>query len=189
MVAGRPPTLFTEREYLALEGVAEVKHQYIGGEIVAMAGAEPTHNLICHNAHVELGVQLRERPCRAYSSDQRVKIEATRDYFYPDVVVTCVDPIFDDTKPRSLLNPQLVVEVLSPSTESYDRGAKWFAYQTVPTLTDYVLVASDRVQVEHYRRTPEGSWRYELMREGELRLSSGVTLDVRALYRLVPDLA
>jgi len=183
MVAVRP-TKFTEREYLALEGVAEVKHEFIDGEIVAMAGAEYAHNLVCQNTRLALGIALSERPCAVLGADQRVRVDATRDYCYPDVVVTCLDPELAEPKPSALLNPQVIFEVLSPSTEAYDRGPKWIAYQQIPTLTDYVLVSADRVKVQHYQRTAEG-WLLRDLEEEELRLSSDVSLDVRRFYRLV----
>lgn len=97
---------FTVREYLALEAVAEVKHEYIGGDIVAMAGAEPEHNLIAGNVRDALARARSAHPCRIFASDQRVFVEATAEYFYPDVVMTCVEPVYLDPRPRSLANPE-----------------------------------------------------------------------------------
>jgi len=177
---------FTVTEYLALEAVAEVKHEYIGGDIVAMAGAEPEHNLVASNVRDALATALAERECRIFTSDQRVFVEAVGEYFYPDVVLTCVDPIYVDPKPRSLVNPQVIVEVLSDSTERKDRGEKWLAYQTIPTLTDYVIVASTRHKLEHYHRLPDGSWTLRVLQDaGTCALANGVVLDVSKLYRLV----
>jgi Uma2 family endonuclease len=177
---------FTEAEYLALEAVAEIKHEYIGGDIVAMAGAEPEHNLIAGNVRDALAVALSERPCRTFTSDQRVFVEAVGEYFYPDVVLTCVDPIYVDTKPRSLVNPHVIVEVLSDSTERKDRGEKWLAYQTIPTLTDYVMVASTRRKLEHYHRSTDGSWTLRVLHdEGTCTLANGAVLELSKLYRLV----
>jgi Uma2 family endonuclease len=176
---------FTVAEYLALEAVAEVKHD-IGGDIVTMAGAEPEHNQVAQNVRAELTVGLADRPCRITGSDQRVVVEAVGEYFYPDVVVTCVDPIYLDTKPRSLLNPRVVVEVVSASTERKDRGEKWLAYQTIPTLTDYVTIASTERRLVHYHRLPDGSWTLRVVQhEGTCTLGSGVVLDLATLYRLV----
>jgi Uma2 family endonuclease len=177
---------FTVTEYLALEAVAEIKHEYIGGDIVAMAGAEPEHNLIAGNVRDVLAAGLKERQCRIFTSDQRVFVEAVGEYCYPDVVLTCVDPVYVDTKPRSLVNPEVIVEVLSDSTERRDRGEKWLAYQTIPTLTDYVMVASKRRRLEHYHRSPDGSWTLRILQDvGTCTLANGVTLELGPVYRLV----
>lgn len=179
-----PPSRFTEQEYLALEAVAELKHEYIGGDIIGMAGAEIDHNQIAENVKLEIGVALKGRPCRVLGSDQRVKAAATGEYFYPDAIVTCLDPELVGPTPRALLNPQVIIEVLSPSTEARDRGPKWLAYRTIPTLTDFVMLASERRSLEHYQRAPDGSWTLRELTKGTCTLSSGVRLDLEALYRL-----
>lgn len=180
-------TRFTVKEYLALEAVAEVRHELTGGQIVAMAGAELEHNQIAQNVRSELTAALGDRPCHIVGSDQRVCVEATGEYFYPDVLVTCLEPRLVDPKPRSLLNPQVIIEVLSETTERYDRGDKWLAYRTIPSLTDYVMVSSLRCEVEHYQRLSDGSWTLRSpQRDGELVLASGIILHVNRLYRLVP---
>lgn len=182
-------TRFTAKEYLALEAVAEVRHEFTGGQIVAMAGAELEHNQIAQNVRSELTAALGDRPCHIIGSDQRVFAEVTGEYFYPDVLVTCLEPRLVDPRSRSLVNPQLIVEVLSESTERYDRGDKWLAYRTIPSLTDYVMISSLRREVEHYQRLPDGSWTLRpVMRDGETVLTGGITLHVRRLYRLVPGL-
>lgn len=185
MVAVRNTVPFTEREYLALEAVAEVRHELIAGQIVGMAGAEPEHNQIVQNLRLELGAALRTQPCRISGADQRVRIEATREYYYPDVVVTCLEPRYAEPAPRSLLNPQLVAEVLSPSTEAHDRGPKWLSYQTLPSLDDYLLISTDRRRVDHYQRTAEGWVLRTHVDHGALTTSAGVILELDALYRLV----
>ncbi len=183
------PSRFTAKENLALESVAETKHEYFGGYIVAMADAEPEHNQIAENVRAELRSGLGDRPCRILGSDQRVLVESLGEYFYPDVLVTCLDPVFVDPKPRSLANPQVIVEVLSESTERYDRGDKWHAYRSIPSLTDYVMVASTKRELEHYHRLPDGSWTLRVVSDaGTTALGNGVILDVRRLYRLVPGL-
>jgi Uma2 family endonuclease len=180
---------FTAKEYLALEAVAEVRHEFTGGQIVAMAGAELEHNQICQNVRSELTAVLGDRPCHIVGIDQRVYVEATGEYFYPDVLVTCLEPRLVDPKTRSLVNPQLIVEVLSESTERYDRGDKWLAYRTIPSLTDYVMVSSLRREIEHYQRLPDGSWTLRPpQRDGESTLASGIVLNVHRLYRLVSSL-
>jgi Uma2 family endonuclease len=182
-------TRFTVKEYLALEAVAEIRHEFTGGQIVAMAGAEFEHNQIAQNVRSELTAALADRPCHIVGSDQRVYVEAVGEYFYPDILVTCLEPRLVDPKPRSLVNPQLIVEVLSESTERYDRGDKWLAYRTIPSLTDYVMISSTRREVEHYQRLPDGSWTLRPpQRDGESVLASGVVLNVHRLYRLVPGL-
>ena len=182
-------TRFTMKEYLALEAVAEIRHEFTGGQIVAMAGAEFEHNQIAQNVRSELTAALADRPCHIVGSDQRVYVEAVGEYFYPDILVTCLEPRLIDPKPRSLVNPQLIVEVLSESTERYDRSDKWLAYRTIPSLTDYVLISSTRREVEHYQRLPDGSWTLRPpQRDGESVLASGVVLNVHRLYRLVPGL-
>jgi len=180
---------FTAKEYLALEAVAEVKHEYFGGYIVAMAGAELDHNQIAENVRAELRAGLGDRPCRILGSDQRVIVESVGEYFYPDIIVTCLDPVLVDPKPRSLTNPQVIIEILSESTERYDRGDKWHAYQAIPTLADYVMVASTKRELQHYHRLPDGSWTLRVVQgDGTTALANGVILDLARLYRLVPGL-
>jgi Uma2 family endonuclease len=179
---------FTEKEYLALEAVADIKHEFFGGYIVAMAGADPDHNQIVQNVRAELTMALAERPCRITGADQRVIVEAIGEYFYPDVVMTCLEPRYLDPKPRSLANPQVIVEVLSQTTERYDRGDKWSAYQMIPSLTDYVMLATERRELVHYRRSPDGSWTLRTLADGTTVVADGVVLDVGRLYRLVPGL-
>jgi Uma2 family endonuclease len=178
------PAAFTEREYLALESVAETRHEFVGGQILGMAGAEPEHNQIVHNLHVALDLALRARRCRIAGADQRVRIEATGDYVYPDVVVTCAEARYVEPAPRSLTNPELVIEVLSPTTEAYDRGAKWAAYQTVSSLRDYVLVSTERRRIEHYRRTADG-WGLRVVTDGEWVVGDDVRVLVEDVYRMV----
>jgi Uma2 family endonuclease len=177
---------FTATEYLALEAVAEIKHEYVGGDIVAMAGAEPEHNQVAQNVRAALTVALANRPCRIVGSDQRVFVAAVGEYFYPDVVVVCAEPTFVDPKPRSLTNPEVIVEVLSNSTESRDRSEKWLAYRTILSMTDYVLVGSSKRELEHYHRLPDGSWTLRVLQQtGTCTLANGVVLDLDGLYRLV----
>ncbi|MEW5851714.1 MAG: Uma2 family endonuclease [Myxococcota bacterium] len=189
MVAARAPSFFTEKEYLALEAVAESRHEYSGGLILAMAGAEFAHNQIAQNVRAELTVALLERPCHILSSDQRVKVEATSEYYYPDVIVTCQHPVLVDPRPQSLLNPEVIVEVLSTTTGDFDHGTKWLAYRTIPTLTDYVMVSSTRRELEHYQRAPDGTWASRtLVGDGKCTLTNGVQLELAKMYRLVPNL-
>lgn len=180
---------FTAKEYLALEAVAETKHEFFGGYIVAMAGAEPEHNQVVQNVRAELTIALANRPCRIAGADQRVLVESAGEYFYPDVVVTCLEPKYVDPSPRSLVNPEVIVEVLSATTERYDRGDKWSAYQTIPSLTDYVMIASQRRELVHYQRLSDGSWTMRVLdQQGTTALANGVSVELAKLYRLVPGL-
>jgi Uma2 family endonuclease len=147
---------YTPQEYLARERAATEKSEYVNGEIYAMAGASEWHNLIAVNLLFAFKGQLRERPCKTYTSDMRVKVSETGMYTYPDVTVACGDVQFEDAHHDTLLNPTLIVEVLSPSTENYDRGKKFARYRKIASLTDYLLVAQDRIHVEHFVR--QGPW-------------------------------
>ncbi|MBI1299818.1 Uma2 family endonuclease [bacterium] len=145
-------TYCTPEEYLEKERTAEAKSEYRDGETYAMAGASRAHNLITLNTAGELRSALRSRPCETYMNDMRVKVAKSRLYTYPDVVVVCGEPRFEDSKGDVLMNPTVIVEVLSPSTASYDRGDKFFHYRRLPSLQEYVLIAQDSRRVEHYTR-------------------------------------
>lgn len=143
---------YRPEEYLALERRADYKSEYVNGQIIAMAGASRQHNLIAGNLYREISQQLRGRPCEAYISDMRVKVGRTDLYTYPDVVVVCGEIRFEDTSHDTLLNPLVLVEVLSASTEAYDRGEKFAHYRRLESLQEYLLVAQDKVRLEHYVR-------------------------------------
>lgn len=145
--------IYTPEEYLALERKAETKSEYINGEIYAMAGASREHNYIAGDLFGELRSQLRGRNCKLFMSDMRVRVRPTGLYTYPDVVVVCGRPRFDDVHVDVLLNPTVIFEVLSDSTEAYDRGEKFAHYRYLDSLKEYVLVAQDRMQVDHFART------------------------------------
>jgi Uma2 family endonuclease len=149
---------YTPEEYLALERKADYRSEYSAGEIFAMSGASEPHNVITTNLVREISQQFKGRPCRVYASDMRVKVSATGLYTYPDVVALCGEPQFDDRQKDTLLNPTVLIEVLSPSTEAYDRGQKSMQYRRLPSLEEYLFIAQDRVQVEHYQRQPSGQW-------------------------------
>lgn len=146
---------YTAAEYLALERQAAYKSEYVNGHILAMSGASRRHNLIAANISRELSSQLRGRPCESYISDMRVRVSETGLYTYPDVVAVCGDIRFADEQTDTLLNPTVIVEVLSASTEAYDRGDKFAHYRRLASLHDYVLVSQDAVRVEHYVRQGE----------------------------------
>ena len=145
-------THLTPEEYLAWERKADTKHEYLRGEIIAMSGASRAHSLIVTNISGELYIQLKEGTCEVHTNDMRVRTHPEASYFYPDVVVVCGDPRFEDNVFDTLLNPVVLVEVLSPSTQVYDRGEKFKHYQQLTSLREYILVSQDEVGVERYRR-------------------------------------
>jgi len=178
---------FSPEEYLALERKAGFKSEYHDGFITAMAGTSREHNLITLNLGGEVRSQLKDRPCEAYVSDMRVYIDRTGLYTYPDVVVVCGEPQFLDDSVDTLLNPTMIVEVLSPTTEDYDRGKKFLHYRRLPSLREYVLVSPDRVLVERYTRQGDDWLLTELSQiDDTLRLASiGCELPLREIYAKV----
>lgn len=187
MSALRNP-IFTEAEYLALESASHTKHEFYRGTIIAMAGASLMHDLIVGNTFISLGNQLRDTPCRVVTSDMRVKVQDLRGYFYPDIKVVCGDPQTTSDNPPSLLNPVVIIEVLSPSTEAFDRGDKFAAYQRIDSLQDYLLVAQDRARIEHYQRQSDQSWLlrvYEDVRASLALASVDCTLSLAEVYARV----
>ena len=160
-----PKTYLRAADYLRLERAAEGKSEFYRGEMFAMAGASREHNLIVMNVGASLHPQLRDRDCQVYPSDMRVKVSPTGLYTYPDVSVACDHPEFEDTHGDTLLNPRVLVEVLSDSTEAYDRGPKFEQYRQLASLRDYLLIAQDRSHVEHFELQASGSW---LLREYKL---------------------
>ncbi|MDE0685033.1 MAG: Uma2 family endonuclease [Candidatus Poribacteria bacterium] len=160
MAASAAQTRLTPEEYIAFERKALpdadiIRHEYINGELIAMSGASRAHNLITMNVSAALHSRLRGSECETYANDMRVSTPTTASYFYPDVTVVCDEPRFEDDVFDTLLNPIILVEVLSPSTEVYDRREKFAHYRQLPSLQEYVLVAQDKVRVEHYRRQEE----------------------------------
>jgi Uma2 family endonuclease len=155
---------FTPEEYLAHEREAAYKSEYIAGQVVAMSGVSREHSLINGNLFRVLSSQLLDRPCEIHASDMRVKVSARVSakisargmYTYPDIAVVCGEAQFEDDQVDSLLNPTLIVEVLSPSTEAYDRGVKFGYYRQLPSLREYLLVAQDHMLVEHFVREDDG---------------------------------
>ncbi|HVG43258.1 MAG TPA: Uma2 family endonuclease [Longimicrobium sp.] len=179
--------LVSRAEYLALERRASEKSEYVDGRIYAMAGTSRFHNLIVINIVRELATQLRDRPCETYASEMRVKVQRTGMYTYPDVVAVCEEPRLEDAELDTLLNPSVIVEVLSPSTESYDRGEKFAHYRRLESLREYVLVAQTIRRIEHFRR--EGDhWVFTEISDpdGELALPSlGCVLRLADIYQRV----
>ncbi len=176
--------IWTPAEYLALERSSPERHQLVDGEIFAMAGASFEHNTIVGNLVGELRNALRDRPCRVTPSDLRIHVPATGLYTYPDVTVVCGDPLFEDGARGTLLNPTVLVEVLSESTEGYDRGKKFRYYRSIASFREYVLVAQDVVSVERYTRGDDGVWSlHESGAGGRLVLASiGCEIAVDEIY-------
>lgn len=188
-MSSQPKTRLTPEEYLAIERAVETKSEYFDGEVFAMGGASRKHNLVGTNISGELRQQLKKRPCEVYANDMRVLVPATGLYTYPDVVVVCDDPQFEDTEPDTLINPALIIEVLSKPTASYDRGDKFMHYRSIPSLAEHLLVAQNEYKVEHFVKQTDGRWLLTDMRglEGEVRLESiGCTLALGEVYDKVP---
>ena len=156
----RPDVYVRHEEYLALERKAEYKSEYIDGQIFALAGGSERHNLIVANIIAVLHGQLVGRPCRVYASDLKVRAPKPKFFFYPDVSVICGETEFHDEYKDVVLNPVVIIEVLSDTTAAFDRGKKFQCYQQLNTLAEYVLVAQDEVVVEHYVRQTDDSWIY-----------------------------
>lgn len=180
------PARMTYEEYLAAERQSPVKHEYLRGEVYAMAGGTPTHAALQMAVGVALSNALSGRACRVFGADLRVRIEATDLSTYPDVTVICGSLRRAELDADAATNPTLIVEVLSDSTEAYDRGEKFGHYRRIPTLREYLLVSQRAPRLEAYAKNPEGAW---VLREAgpgeELVLSSieGVRLRVDEIYR------
>ena len=162
--------ILTEEEYLKLERAALERHQYIDGELFAMAGETGEHGDISMNSAVSLANQLGDGPCRVRDKDTKVRSgpmprSPNRPgglYSYPDIVVICDEPQYLDEYRDVILNPKVIVEILSKTTEAFDRGAKFTRYQRYnPTLTDYVLISQDEPRIEHFHREKNGAWTYQ----------------------------
>ena len=192
-----PKRYFTPEEYLLLEEQSPYKSQYIAGEIFpmgedvtgspsAMGGAHPVHARVVTNITISLGGQFRGRNCQVFSAGLRVAATPGEMYTYPDVVALCGEPKYETARnPPSLLNPQVICEVLSPRTEAYDRGEKFIHYQRLGTLTDYLLVSVDAVRIDHHVRQESGGWLLSIYHRLEQRTalaSVGSELPLAEIY-------
>ncbi len=158
-------------EYFRIEETSEVKHEYFQGDMYAMAGAGSGHNLIVSNLIRALGNQLRTSPCLVYPSDMRVQLNENSHYTYPDVTIVCDEPVFLNDRKNTLLNPMMIFEVLSESTELYDRGKKFQAYRSISSLRNYILVSSESRQIEVFSRNADGLWLIlDLKTEGKIQI-------------------
>lgn len=157
-MSAEPERRWSTHEYLAFERQSETKHEFIAGQILAMTGASRSHGRIVWNICGQLYPQLQDRGCEGFAGDMRVHIPVTERYTYPDVVVACGEPQFEDAELDTLLSPTLIIEVLSPSTEDHDRGSKLFHYRSIPSLLGILLIAQDKILVERYHRQSDGGW-------------------------------
>lgn len=160
-------TVYTEDEYLALERASQERHEYLDGQIHLMAGESPAHGTVCTNLTIEVGSQLKGSPCQAFSKDTKVRsgpipksrYSAQGLYSSPDLVIVCGEPQVLDEHQDVIVNPKVIIEVLSPSTEAFDRGEKFLRYRThLDSLTDYIVVAQSQPLIEHFARDENGQW-------------------------------
>ncbi len=165
----------TPEQYLEIERFSELRHEFLDGLVYAMAGESPDHSTICFNLASIIGSQIRETSCRGFSPNMKVRTGLGDLYAYPDLMILCGQPRFHDDHGDVLLNPTVIFEVLSPSTEKYDRGEKFRRYRTeIDSLKDYVLVSQDKIGIEHHHREADGTWSSREITgpEGMLVLSS-----------------
>lgn len=147
-------------EYLDMERMSEIRHEYLDGQVYMMAGESPRHSNICFNLYTAIGIRLRGKTCRGFSPNMKIATNNKGLYAYPDLAVVCGEPKYHDKKGDILLNPTIIFEVLSPSTQHYDRGEKFIRYTNfIKSLTDYVLISQDKPLVEHYSKQPDNSWK------------------------------
>jgi Uma2 family endonuclease len=182
----QPKPYYSFEDYLAAERECiDEKHEYVAGQVFAMVGASFNHNLIVTNLARELSTQLKSRPCTVLSSDMRLRIQVADACTYPDILVLCDSPSFHDRRKDVLTDATLVAEVLSPSTEGYDRGGKFALYRSLPSLSQYLLVAQDRCAVDVFTRQPGDRWLLEAYADprAEIPLESiGCTLPIGEIY-------
>lgn len=184
-VSTLPKSFITPEQYLEIERAAGHKSEYFNGEMFAMAGAPENHGLIQMNVCGLLWQQIRGKPCRGYTSEMRVRVSPTGLYTYPDATVVCGEPAFLDQRRDTLINPTLVVEVLSPSTEAYDRGRKFEHYQTIESLRYYLLISSERVRTDLFM-IAEGRWSAASRLEDTIELEAvGCQLKLADIYEKV----
>ena len=179
-----PIDTISEAEYLVHEPEAEYKSEFRDGRVVAMSGASRAHVVVVSNLIVELRKTLPAE-CTVLPTEMRVKVEAARFYTYPDIAIVCGEEQYADAKQTTLLNPSAIIEVLSPSTEAYDRGEKFAYYKKLASLSEYVLVGQERMRVEHHLRRPDGTWPVTVLEAAEavLELLAGARIPLREIYR------
>ena len=186
-MSAMPEPRYTVEEYLARERVAPHKSEYYRGQIFAMAGGTPRHNTTGGNIFARLRGLLRGTPCRPYNSDQRIRIPANGLSTYPDVSVVCGELQLDAQDRESIVNPRVIFEVLSKSTENYDRGKKFDLYRQLDSLREYILVAQDEPHVERFVRQEDGSWLLTVFKEMEAVLELPTLACVLPLSEIYED--
>lgn len=171
------------RDFLSWEREQASRHEYYRGEVFAMAGGSPRHNALSASVSAALRAALQGRRCTVFSSDQRVGTVRGERYVYPDVSTVCGQIVLEEGTNDVLQNPSVLVEVLSTSTEQYDRGLKWEGYQRIASLTDYVLLSQSEPRIEHFGRSADGTWIYRALGPGEhLQLTNGASLDLDDIF-------
>jgi Uma2 family endonuclease len=186
-MASSPITKVTAEEYLALDRAAEFRSEFLDGEIIAMSGGSARHSKLQVNLTLELETALRGTPCQTFSADLRVRV-SPRTYTYPDLTVVCGKPLLADDEQDILVNPKVIFEVLSPSTEFYDRGLKFRRYREIGSLTDYILVDQDQTRIEQFTRGNAHTWTlrdYQDASETLLIESIGVSIPLVRLYERI----
>jgi Uma2 family endonuclease len=190
-VASNPIAKVTAEEYLALDRAAEFRSEFLDGEMVAMSGASMRHVRLGGSLFVQLYHALQGSQCEAFGPDFRVRVSPSM-YTYPDVTVVCGKPMLADERQDILLNPTVIVEVLSPSTEHYDRGVKFQHYRSIESLQDYILVAQDQIRIEQYTRVKAHTWtfrEYQSADETLLIEAAGVSVPIARIYERVDFLS
>ncbi len=157
-MTAQPKHYSTPEEYLLAERASDEKHEYYAGHIYAMSGASARHNRIAGSTYAALYTQLRRRNCNVCPSDMRVKVAQTALYTYPDITIVCGNEQFEDDRDDTLLNPTIIIEILSPSTEKYDRGKKFLNYRTILSLREYILISQDSCHIERFARQSNNTW-------------------------------
>jgi Uma2 family endonuclease len=178
----------TAEEYLAFERASDTRHEYFNGEVIAFAGASVNHVRLVQNISSLLYIHALPQGCETFPTDLRVRINKTRAYTYPDIVVVCGEPKFADDQQDTLLNPTILIEVLSPSTEMVDRVKKLAQYRALPSLQEYILVSQNRAYIEQYTRQSEEQWVYTAVTELTAKLtlqSANCTFDLTEIYKNV----
>lgn len=179
---------YTPEEYLALEEEAEYRSEYYQGEIFAMSGGSANHNRIAGNVHTAMNIAFAGGPCEAFITDMRLLVKKNGLYTYPDVMVVCGGLEFGQGRDDTLTNPVVIVEVLSKSTQDYDRGGKFALYRALETLQDYILIEQDKVHIEYFHRLEDGRWILQEFNrlEDVVRLESiDCELSIEQIYRRV----
>jgi Uma2 family endonuclease len=176
---------YTIEEYLEMENTAIEKHEYYQGEIFAMSGAKHQHNLVIRNMYLKIGGKLKGKPCQPFGSDSRIHIQKNTLFTYPDISVVCGDPVFLNNDEWNLLNPTVIIEVLSPSTKTYDRGDKFKLYRDIPTLKEYILVDPESFSIEAFHINAHNLWElkeYKSIEETLNITSIKVSIELTGIY-------